>query len=63
MTIEQAIYTLKLLTIMDAPGLKEAVDMAVSALLAQQSPAKTVFLTREEAEVVLKEREAADNER
>ena len=36
MTIEQAIYTLKLLTIIDAPGLKEAVDMAVSALLAQQ---------------------------
>ncbi len=40
MTNEEAAKVLSLIRIMDGPGLKEAVDMAISALLAQQSSAK-----------------------
>ena len=40
MTREEAIENLSLLRIFDAPDLNEAVKMAVSALRAQQSPAK-----------------------
>lgn len=40
MTNEEAIERLSLLKIFDAPDLNEAVKMAISALRAQQAPAK-----------------------
>lgn len=48
MTIEEAIEALDVLRIFDAPRLSEAVQMALSALRAQQEAEKNEPLTRDE---------------